>query len=108
MFLNSEEIEDEDSIPSSSSDDTESGESKQSGKKFKKSNRIRHNPTTCIACCMKVFKGKRQRKISSESYRLRTGNFTNVKKSSKVELVFTDRFSFFFYFFRYGEFTGKS
>lgn len=66
------ELEEENVVSSSSSENSESEDSK-SLKKSKSSKRIRHNATTCIACCTKVSKGKRQRKVSTGSFRLRTG-----------------------------------
>lgn len=82
------ELEEENVVSSSSSENSESEDSK-SLKKSKSSKRIRHNAATCIACCTKVSKGKRQRKVSTGSFRLRTdteSSYGNQNENSPISL----------------------
>lgn len=72
-YISEEEEVEEDVKSSCSSNNSDSEESKVTGKTVKEEGRIRHDPANCIECCMKVCKEKRQRRISNEGYRFRTG-----------------------------------
>ncbi|KAK6640058.1 hypothetical protein RUM43_008335 [Polyplax serrata] len=81
-----EEVE-EDIKSSCSSNNSDSEESKVTGKTVKEEGRIRHDPANCIECCMKVCKEKRQRRISNEGYRFRTAMSSTNMISGNIDDV---------------------